>query len=123
MIESILHVDRVQKADGAPVDLTGQSGAKAYFSYNGASSAPLASFNLSSVTDHATGNYGMNLISAMIDKWPVVSGCTVENGTQYRATNSVGGHTASQQRILTRSPSQTSTDYEYLGVTIHGDLA
>lgn len=65
MTESILRLDRVEKADGSPVDLTKQSALKAYANLNGEMASVRDSFNLSSVADNGVGHYTFNLASAM----------------------------------------------------------
>jgi hypothetical protein len=63
-----LHANTIQKANGDPVDLTGQSAAKAWSNLNGTGTiAARADFNISSYTDDASGNYRHNISSAMSD--------------------------------------------------------
>jgi len=67
MVESILHVDRIEKPGGAPVELTGQSAAKAWANLNPLNSLLRDSFNVSSFTDNGTGDQTFNLTNAMVN--------------------------------------------------------
>lgn len=63
-----LHANTIQKANGSPVDLTGQSAAKAWSNLNGTSTiAERDSFNISGYVDNGTGDYTYTISSDMSD--------------------------------------------------------
>ena len=59
-----LYVSTIEKVSGAPVDLTGQSAAKAWVNFN-ASTAARDSLNISSMTDAGTGLPQMNFSASL----------------------------------------------------------
>jgi hypothetical protein len=61
-----LHANTIEKANGDPVELTGQIGLRAYASTaNGAAPGDDGGFNVGSVTDNGTGDYTYTLSASM----------------------------------------------------------
>ena len=61
-----LKVDVVQNTSGGPVTLTSQYAAKSWINYLGISGSSIQdSENVSSITDHGTGQYSQNFSSSM----------------------------------------------------------
>lgn len=55
-----LQVDKLEKPDGKPVELTGQSAAKAFGRINQTNNSLAETLNVSSVTDVGTGTHAFN---------------------------------------------------------------
>jgi hypothetical protein len=105
-----------------PVTLTKQSAAKAWV-YGSTTASLLGSFNLSSGTDHATGDYSYSLTSSMADLYysqPV----SVVSGTNDRtARRNSSRHSASVVAVETSNARlNTATDQTH-NASVHGDLA
>lgn len=126
-----LRVDRVEKADGAPVDLTGQSAAKAYANYNGNTSLVRDSFNISSVTDSGTGRPTFNLTSAMASSGyvpvPGVSNWIGANAVRVVEIDSDTDLSPTTVPLMTTylntTNNRTFDDEEYVTLSVDGDLA
>ena len=102
-------------AGTGPATLTGQSAAKAWVYFNQLNVIVSQSFNISSVTDSATGDARHNLSNAMsATLFPVNANngfSSSENGVY--ANNDLSG----SMRTL------TSAGDRHVNVSIHGDLA
>jgi len=137
---SVLNVDTIAAKDGtSPVGLTKQEGVKSRFVYAQAVPTVYGSFNISSVTDVATGSFTGNRTNAMSDttystQFTPTMGYNVANsgsGYSYGQRGIVGGITSSPW-LGTYSASATSYvsnhsngsyyDYEW-SATTYGDLA
>ena len=137
---STLKADTIVAADGSsPVTLTKQSAAKAWVNMNG-SGTPAArdSLNLSSITDHASGEYSINMSSAMnnINYSNTTSQSSNTNATN-RAYTFIGMHqsggsgtavvapTTSVYRFLVSGGATIGTNYDAVYIDVHtmGDLA
>ena len=121
---SVLNVDTIaDKAGTGPVGLTKQNAAKALLWYDGSGNTIDTSFNISSVTDSATGKFFPNLTNALASTKEIISGETARNGTPN--LSGTGGDTqnsASQILCLISNTSGSETDAEFC-MAAHGDLA
>jgi|GEM_PF-5291605 len=65
---SKIKTDVIEKSDGSPVDLTGQSAAKGWINLNGIGAVTVRdSLNVASLTDAGTGDYRVNLTNSMLN--------------------------------------------------------
>lgn len=112
-------------AGTGPITLTKQVAAKAWVNWNGTGTVAIRdSENVSSITDNSTGNYTINLSSAMSDAnycFVALGGGTsgsaevrIENST-FRTTTTIG--------LLSRNTSSSGQDHLDLNGLFHGDLA
>lgn len=107
-------------AGTGPITLTGQSAAKAWFIIDGTGTvAFLNSFNLSSVTDQATGTYYGTMTSAMSGDALWAANIT---GTEFVARTS-GSNTDSIIYAIARNNSNSPVDDAEVSGAAHGDLA
>jgi hypothetical protein len=95
--------------------------AKAWICYKGTATVAIrSSFNVSSVTVNGTGDYTINLTTAMPNTNFAVSACASDQGSFGTIVTEVGSsRTTSATRIQTYSNnSPSATDVEFLGVAI-----
>jgi len=125
---STLKADTIQSTGGGAATLTKQSAAKAWVSFDGtaASAAARASFGISSMDDNGTGDYDVNLSSAMSDaNYAVVVGQGRYNegsyGGQYEISVATVATTSLQ--VFSNTTSATRQDYSYNAISFLGDLA
>lgn len=114
-----LQTDAVEKADGSPVDLTGQVADKVWFNMAGTGTVAFNnSFNCSSLIDNGTGNYTVSFTNALADS---------DFGYQGTSPNTVSDNlvrTASSWNVLNLATSNGSfTDASNLSALVVGDLA
>jgi hypothetical protein len=115
---------------GTPVSTTSTQVAKAWVNFNGTGTVAIrASYNVSSITDNATGNYTINFTTAMPDVNYAACGMVPGRGTTNSAMTIVICNAAesgapslmstTQFQVLTgRSESQTLRDQDVVAVTI-----
>ena len=124
---SDIRVDTISDTAGTgPVTLTKQSAAKVYAKYNTITSTTLtSSLNVSSLTDHGSGDTSTVFISAMTNRdYIVVSGADDTSWGTVVSLDYVSGNTSSVSRNRTASNnSPANYDCEDNYITIHGDLA
>ena len=134
---SEIRANTISNAAGTgPVTLTKQSAAKAWVNFNGTGTiAARDSFNLSSLTDNGTGDYTINLTSAMADTNYCVSLSATDDGTTagqtdgfayggwLRGANSAG-YAAGSMRVQVGYPADSVRyDQSHVNLTLVGDLA
>jgi hypothetical protein len=121
---SELRTDTITASDGtSPVTLTKQSAAKAWVNFNGVTFGSRDSFNVSSLDDDGTGNYGVNFSSSFSDG-------------DYSATSTTGGggainipyddytQTAGSYTIgIRRTDTANFFDASRIHYSMNGDLA
>ena len=119
---SVLNVDTIVAKDGtSPVELTKQSAATVTIAGSDAA-ALLESLNVSSGTDHGTGDYSYNLTNALsastIDK--CVTACCL--GYQYivRVMSARASTTVLDLNLINTSAANQDAAH---GAAVHGDLA
>jgi len=129
MVESILHVDRVEKADGSPVELPGYDKVKPWVNMNGNNASVLASYGVSSTLDQGTGRYDINW-STMFASSDYAAVGSSSGGTAYTCTLMVGDpestgtpKTASMLNLSVRSDNGAKYDSGEISVLTRGDLA
>ena len=130
---SVLNVDTIAAKNGtSPVALTKQSAAKAWAEIGSGGSSLPDSFNISSLDDDSTGEYGLNFSSAMTNANYSATACLTKNHSQspaqgFRVTAPESKITSS----LEVSSGYINTNGEYVdfdiddngNYTVHGDLA
>ena len=121
-----LNVDVIQTASGGPVELTGQSAAKATCLFDQVAANIDNSFNVSSVTDTATGKSEIHFTSSMVDNTFIVTSSNIGGGGDYYATPVSGNsaHTASSFDVTNFNIYGNNVkDTDALNLVVHGDLA
>lgn len=125
---STLHTNTVETSSGGPVTLTKQSAAKSWSKFNGGGTVAIAaSLNVSSVSDHATGNFSTNFTSNFSSgsyssqvngDWTLGtdSGLTIHSGNNVTITSSVF-------RMWMSNSSFADYDVDGVCTTQNGDLA
>lgn len=117
--------DTLQNVAGTksvPVSTVVDGSAKAWVNFNGTGTVAIrGSFNVSSITDNGTGDYTINLTTALADTNGTVAGSSVENV----------GATGGGMRVVSASFSSTSavragvlfqnggfTDCPFVGISV-----
>ena len=126
---SVLNVDTIaDKAGTGPVALTKQSAAKAYslwdmgdLSGTGGTTGIDTSFNVSSMDDDGSGDFGINFVNSFSSVNYTATSAT--SGGARRVLTRSGTVTASAMDGLTRNDSNANSDASGCSVIIHGDLA
>jgi hypothetical protein len=125
-----LHANTIQKANGSPVELTGQSAAKAWSNLNGTGTiAERDSFNISGYVDNGTGDYTFTLSSDMSDANYIASGSACDPGTtsghiwQLPAVADGNQHSSSIRSYTGNVAGTAVTDMSHTFLCFHGDLA
>lgn len=113
-----LKVDVIEKADGSPVELTGQRSAKGHGHFDQTTTSLRGnSFNISSCVDFAIGDTRFNLTNAMADADYIVSASTIGYPYAHFALSTTqfgaGGVTGTG----------SWADWNRVGGVIYGDLA
>ena len=115
-----------------PVNLTGQSAAKAWSNLNGSGTiAENDSFNIASYTDNGTGDFTHSFSNAMSAATYQCSGMTGEDPNLIGSNITVALHAkaiaAGSLRTLSRAAQTTSNTFDHddtaVMPSIHGDLA
>jgi hypothetical protein len=113
-------------AGTGPIALTKQSAAKAYASVDQLSggAALLKSFNVTSVTDNATGDFSLSFTSNFSDGNYVTSGLSGDKdyGFNYRAIAAFAPTVSSARYGVSVTNTLALVD-DYGYASIHGDLA
>tara|TARA_R110000751_G_scaffold205798_2_gene309947 strand:+ start:7439 stop:7819 length:381 start_codon:yes stop_codon:yes gene_type:complete len=94
------------------VDVNNTRVCKAWVNFNGTGTVAIrASYNISSITDNAAGDYTINFTTAMVDANYTVAGC-LGGGNHYslRTYEDVTPRTSSLVRIITLSASFAFAD-------------
>jgi len=128
-----LKVDEIQNTSGGPVTLTSQEAAKSWINYTsaGGTNTTRDSLNISSLTDHATGNHSANFSNNFANVGYVNIGSVneLDNTNNTSVFFMEGGnltfansHTTSYNRI---TPQSGTSKYDCIGVySLNiGDLA
>jgi hypothetical protein len=120
-----LKTNTVQKANGDPVDLTGQQGAKAgaFASYPSGVLTAGFSLNVSSLTDVAAGVIDFNFTTAFTDtSYNAVLGADDSNYGN-RAAFQSASKTGSSSRTVFVEGNSTAVVDKNISTTFMGDLA
>ena len=119
---SDIRANTISDAAGTgPITLTKQSAAKAWV-YEQSGTVLVESFNISSITDNATGEYGHNLTSAMVSTDGNISMPICRTSDDRSA--SVIINSASQFTSYARDISSSGAmEDSYMLAVTHGDLA
>ena len=120
---SVLNVDSIAAKDGtSPVELTKQSAAKAYLTYDQTVPEIDGSFNVASVTDNSAGNWNVNYTSNMNNT--TYSWFTGGQDARFAGVNTGTVPTTSTIRYYTRITNTLAlADVNLNTAGIHGDLA
>ena len=128
---STLKVNTIQNTSAAhsstPEEIA-QGRAKAWVNFNGTGTAAIRdSFNISSITDNSTGDFTINITTAMADaNYSVTGGIGTTTGNNcflFVLTEQNTAKSASVFRINTLGSNTyiLSTDPEHCYIAIHGD--
>ena len=132
---SEIRVDTVSgKTTSNAVTITGQQGSRAWVTMDSDASTISAfdSYNISSVTDDATGKYGANINSVMNNAhyFEIGSGCNnVDDSNNYNRYVGVSHGFGSMDAERTTSVAKIGcynsafVDTQTVGLSCHGDLA
>ena len=101
---------------------------KCWVNFDGSASGAAArdSFNLSSMTDSATGNYVVTFSYSMANanfSGVAVQGNNDATNAGVNATSAVGHTASSASGIETSNLDPASTDFQQISAVYHGDLA
>ena len=126
---SVLNVDTIaDKAGTGPVGLTKQHAAKVYslwdmgdLSGTGGTTGIDTSFNVSSMDDDGTGDFGINFTNSFSSVNYTATSAASSGARRVLTRN--GTVTASAMDGLTRNDSNANADADGCSVTMHGDLA
>lgn len=123
-----IKTDVIEKADGSPVDLSGQSAAKVHANFNGSALTFRSSFNISSATDYATGSHAFNLTSVMSDaNYPTIGSCARDLPADSASVQAdMAGSTyqeAGRMRFQTKGDAGSAFDSQHSHWIAIGDLA
>ena len=120
-----IKVDIIEKADGSPVDLTGQSTTKAWVHFNGSGTVSgYASFNMSSLIDNGSGNYTVNLNNVMAGRNDYAANVTARMMlVSSYSTPSIGNGSTAGSVLVFYNYIGTVTDSSNLMMNLSGDLA
>lgn len=95
---------------------------RAWVNFNGTGTVAIrASGNVTSITDNGTGDYTVNFTTAMTDAnysaqvWAATAGSLTVFGA---AQSSITSPTASALRFITRNPTPTTVDLDWIQVSI-----
>ena len=129
---STLKADTIQSTSGGAATLTKQHAAKAWAEIGSGGSSLPDSFNISSLDDDSTGEYGLNFSSAMTNANYSATAVLTKDHSQSPAQ----GHRVTTPESKTTSSLEVSSGYvntngEYIdydiddngNYVIHGDLA
>ena len=105
-------------AGTGPITLTGQSAAKAWARYDGFTPALNESFNVSSLTDDATGDQTLTFVNSMSSTNFAFAG----HSSQFHTGND-NVASSSTINIFTANTSHVKADTSRVGCTVFGDLA
>lgn len=120
-----IKADVIQTAAAGPVELTGQSAAKAWSNLNGTGTiAERDSFNVSSYTDNGTGDYTVNFTNAFGAADFAGSGIAGRDTEASCYMEMVGLTSTSSLNVQSRRNSDNNiSDRPYMMTACHGDLA
>ena len=118
-------------AGTGPIALTGQSAAKAWVNFSPSGSSISDAFNVSSLTDNATGDFSHNFSSSMANSTYSISGDvghtgSTTNGTLFCRLRQNTDMATSSVRVnigYVTASSAAFVDYTMAVNAIHGDLA
>ena len=123
---STIKVDTVQSTGGGAVTLTNQSASKFRVHHSGDSPTTNESFNMSTLTDEATGRYSYAFSNNFNTVYFTTTAMSTEDGT-------IGYVTIYYSRNYTRATSSVHLqgidqgdsydDGQYTAIVSHGDLA
>ena len=122
---SVLNVDTIaDKAGTGPVGLTKQVALKAYIKAGASANLNTdGTFNISSGTDHGTGDFSYSVTNAYSSVNHYVQTCIQEGASHgHGGTRNTGRHSASVIAVETFNSSGTLTDINHNMLTA-GDLA
>ena len=122
---SILNVDTIAAKDGtSPVALTKQSAAKSTIVYDQTVPSITGSFNISSLTDNATGRATLDFINnkSAVD-YSAVNGAGQKAANNSGRRGEVNPFSASQYEHFASNHAGTAGDYTANSVVTFGDLA
>ena len=128
---STLKVNNIKDASGGTSNLKIDGAAKAWVNFNGRNTPSIRdSFNVSSITDLASGSYKITFTNAMANANYAIAGSAAETGGggnnvaffgAGRATNYSDLHTTTFCTVTVCSASGSNTDRDMVNAIIFGD--
>ena len=117
---TIVNADISASAAIASTKLTGVNDAKAWVNFNGTGTVAIrASFNVTSITDNATGAYTVNFTNALADaNFSAVQTTGAGTGTGKLALGFTATPTTTTYKLLTTSFAGADEDQLYVSVAI-----
>jgi hypothetical protein len=120
---STLKADTIQSTGGGAVTLTKQSAAKV-IAVNNVSALLSNTFNVSSLGDNGTGDFTINISSAMGNVNYSVTGSSIGSTNDHSFLATFGSNPATTSyRFLSRNESNASVDTDRNSTQVGGDLA
>jgi len=121
---STLKADTIQSTGGGAATLTKQTAAKVFERHNASHSLD-SSFNVSSITDNATGDTTVTYSSALSATTQVIGGSAGNNDANecLIVSNSKAASTTTTHRYLVGDSGGTHRDRAVNATLVHGDLA
>ena len=124
---STLKADTIQSTSGGAATLTKQFASKAWLSYKGTSTNSIYdSFNVSSVSDDATGEYTPTFSSAFngANDYALAGFAQGDSGGGGRNLSGMGTPTTTTRQIETNAThTNADIDCSHVQISVHGDLA
>ena len=132
---STLKADTIQSTGGGAATLTKQSAAKMWVNFDGTASGAASrdSFNVSGMTDDATGKYTASYTNSMSNGTYAFTTATVDSSTTNRGGNSLNlrdgespetGNIKLEARVGAKASENGGlSDQDFMFVTVMGDLA
>ena len=114
---STLRVNNITDTSGGNTNLNVPNTAKAWVNFNGVGTVAIrAQFNVSSITDNATGNYTVNFTTALTDENYAAVGTLGQTGSVVILRVIAGSQTTSSCDFLSNNTSTTATDATYVNI-------
>jgi hypothetical protein len=98
---------------------SGYSGAKAWVNFNGTTNTIRSSFNVTSTTKIGTGNYQINLTTAMPNaNYAVIGMCQYQNNTGQTILEGPSDATTSSFEVYAKTNSNVVYDCDFASVAV-----
>lgn len=117
-----LKVKQIEKPDGKPVDLTGQSTAKATANIDGVAATIRGSLNVASLTDIGVGQYQCNFANVFADSTEMMPFFSAL--ASYRGNCPIRTYSTAKCSVrVSDDSSATAIDVNHVFMHTHGGLA
>jgi len=115
-----LTVDTLNSSTGVLATQNGMTGvAKAWVAFNGTTNTIRSSFNVTSTTKIGTGNYQINLTTAMPNaNYAVIGMCQYQNNAGQTILEGPSDATTSSFEVWSRANNNTAYDSDLINVSV-----